>query len=131
LRERPEDIPLLAQHFLRRYATETKKCCDSIDPKAMEAMQQYTWPGNVRELENAIERVVVVGKDRQVKLSDLPFIAAGWTTDWGELSLEELERQYISQLLASKGSNLSHVARVLRINRSTLYEKIKKYGLAH
>ena len=131
LRERPEDIPLLAQHFLRRYATETKKCCDSIDPKALEAMQQYTWPGNVRELENAIERVVVVGKDRQVKLSDLPFIAAGWTTDWGELSLEELERQYIGQLLASKGSNLSHVARVLRINRSTLYEKIKKYGLAH
>ena len=94
-------------------------------------MRHYSWPGNVRELENAIERAVVVGKDRQVKLSDLPFIAAGGSTEMGELSLEELERQYISQLLASKGSNLSHVARVLRINRSTLYEKIKKYGLAH
>ncbi|MGO9394732.1 MAG: sigma-54-dependent transcriptional regulator [Desulfobaccales bacterium] len=131
LRERPEDIPLLAKHFLRRYAIDAKKCCDSISQQALEAMQHYSWPGNVRELENAIERVVVVGKDRQVKLSDLPFIAAGGATDLGELSLEELERQYISQLLASKGSNLSHVARVLRINRSTLYEKIKKYGLAH
>ncbi len=131
LRERLEDIPLLAQHFLRRYATETKKKCDSIHPRALEAMQQYPWPGNVRELENAIERAVVVGKSRQIKLGDLPFIAAGGTTEWGELSLEELERQYISQLLATQGNNLSHVARVLRINRSTLYEKIKKYGLAH
>ncbi|MFZ0052688.1 MAG: sigma-54 dependent transcriptional regulator [Desulfobaccales bacterium] len=131
LRERPEDIPLLAQHFLKRYATETKKKCDSIHQRALEAMQQYPWPGNVRELENAIERAVVVGKDRQIKLCDLPFIAAGGMTELGELSLEELERQYITQLLASKGSNLTHVARILGINRSTLYEKIKKYGLAH
>jgi DNA-binding NtrC family response regulator len=131
LRERLEDIPLLAQHFLRRYAIETKKCCDSISQQALEAMQQYPWPGNVRELENAIERVVVVGKGRQVKLSDLPFIAAGGATEMAELSLKELERQYISQLLATRGNNLSHVAKVLGINRSTLYEKIKKYGLAH
>ena len=74
LRERPEDIPLLAQHFLRRYATETKKKIDSIHPEAMEAMRRYSWPGNVRELENAIERAVVVGKGRQIKLSDLPFV---------------------------------------------------------
>ncbi len=130
LRERPEDIPLLAQHFLRRYATETKKKIDSINPRALEAMQQYSWPGNVRELENAIERAVVVGKGRQIKLSDLPFAAAPrGMMEGGELSLDELERQHIARILATKGGNLSNVARVLRINRSTLYEKIKKYGL--
>ena len=68
LRERPEDIPLLAQHFMRRYATETNKKIDSIHPEALEAMRRYPWPGNVRELENAIERAVVVGKGRQIKL---------------------------------------------------------------
>jgi DNA-binding NtrC family response regulator len=130
LRERTEDIPLLAQHFLRRYATETKKKIDSIHPKALEAMAQYGWPGNVRELENAIERAVVVGKGRQIKLGDLPFLAAGVAPEFGDLSLEELERQHIARLLTAKGGNLSLVARVLRINRSTLYEKIKKYGLS-
>ncbi len=129
LRERPEDVPLLAQHFLRRYATETKKKIDSIHPKALEAMQRYSWPGNVRELENAIERAVVVGKGRQIGLSDLPFVTARGAAELGELSLEEMERQHIARLLATKGGNLSNVARVLRINRSTLYEKIKKYGL--
>jgi DNA-binding NtrC family response regulator len=131
LRERPEDIPLLAQHFLRRYATETKKKCDSINQRALEAMQQYPWPGNVRELENAIERAVVVGKGRQIKRGDLPFVAPGAAAELGDLSLEELERQHIARLMDTQGGNLSHVARVLRINRSTLYEKIKKYGLAH
>ena len=76
LRERPEDIPLLAQHFLRRYATETNKKIDSIHPEALEAMRDYSWPGNVRELENAIERAVVVGKGRQIKPGDLPFVSA-------------------------------------------------------
>ncbi len=131
LRERLEDIPLLAQHFLRRYATEIKKKIDSIHPKALEAMQRYFWPGNVRELENAIERAVVVGKGRQIKRGDLPFVGPGGAAELGELSLEEMERQHIAHLLATKGSNLSNVARVLRINRSTLYEKIKKYGLSH
>ena len=131
LRERLEDIPLLAQHFLRRYATEIKKKIDSIHPKALEAMQHYFWPGNVRELENAIERAVVVGKGRQIKRGDLPFVGPGGAAELGELSLEEMERQHIAHLLATKGSNLSNVARVLRINRSTLYEKIKKYGLSH
>jgi DNA-binding NtrC family response regulator len=131
LRERPEDIPLLAQHFMRRYATETNKKIDSIHPEALEAMRRYPWPGNVRELENAIERAVVVGKGRQIKLSELPFvIPAGGAAEVGELSLEEMERQHIARVVAAEGGNLSNVAKVLRINRSTLYHKIKKYGLA-
>jgi DNA-binding NtrC family response regulator len=131
LMERPEDIPLLAQHFLWRYATETNKKIDSIQPEAMEAMRRYPWPGNVRELENAIERAVVMGKSRQVRLIDLPLaIPMEGAAEMEKLSLEEMERQHIARVLASGGGNLSNVAKILRINRSTLYQKIKKYGLA-
>ncbi len=131
LRERLDDIPLLAQHFLRRYATETNKKIDSIHPEALEAMRRYPWPGNVRELENAIERAVVVGKGRQTTLSDLPIgIPAGGAVEVGKLSLEEMERQHIARVIATEGRNMSRVAKVLCINRTTLYHKIKKYGLA-
>jgi DNA-binding NtrC family response regulator len=131
LRERPEDIPLLAQHFLWCYATETNKKIDSIHPEAMEALRRYPWPGNVRELENAIERAVVVGKGRQIQLNDLPFvIAVGGAAEMEKMSLDEIERQHIARILAIEAGNLSNVAKILRINRSTLYAKIKKYGLA-
>ena len=129
LRERPEDIPLLAQYFLRRYATETNKKMDSILPEAMEAMRRYSWPGNVRELENALERAVVVGKGRQLKPTDLPFVV-GAEEEVAGLSLEDVERRYIAQVLASAKGHISNAAKVLRINRTTLYHKIKKYGLA-
>ena len=132
LRERPEDIPLLAQHFLWCYATETNKKIDSIQPEAMEALRRYPWPGNVRELENAIERAVVVGKSQQIQLADLPFaIAIKGAAEMEKLSLEEMERRHIGRVLAIEAGNLSNVARILRINRSTLYAKIKKYGLVH
>ena len=131
LRDRQEDIPLLAQHFLRRFATETNKKIDSIHPAALEAMHNHSWPGNVRELENAIERAVVVEKGRQIKLSDLPFVSPGDVdAETGKLSLEEIERQHIARILASEGGNISNTARVLGINRTTLYHKIKKYGLS-
>jgi len=130
LRERPEDIPLLAQHFLRRYAAETNKPVDSIHPQALEAMCKYHWPGNVRELENAIERAVVVGKNRQIRLQDLPFVSsAAQVAEAGGLSLEEVERQHIIKVLAEQGGHISNAAKVLKINRTTLYQKIKKYGL--
>ena len=130
LRERPEDIPLLAEHFLRRFATETGKKIDSIHPEALAAMQRYAWPGNVRELENAIERGVVVGQAREIKLGDLPPLSAppGMEED-GNRSLAKMERHYIAQVLAAESGNISNAAKVLRINRTTLYNKIKKYGL--
>jgi DNA-binding NtrC family response regulator len=131
LRERPEDIPLLTQHFLWCYATETNKKIDSIHPEAMEALRRYPWPGNVRELENVIERAVVVGKSREITLNDLPFgIAPGGAAEMQKWSMEEMERQHIARVLAVEGGNLCNVAKILRINRSTLYAKIKKYGLA-
>jgi len=131
LRERPDDIPLLAQHFLWRYAIEMNKKIDSIQLEAMEVMRRYPYPGNVRELENAIERAVVVGKSRQIQLSDLPFaIAVGDAAEMEKLSLAEMERQHIARVLTIEDGNLSHAAKILRVNRSTLYNKIKKYGLA-
>ncbi len=131
LRERPEDIPLLAQHFLWCYATETNKKIDSIHPEAMEALRRYPWPGNVRELENVIERAVVVGKSREITLNDLPFgIAVGGEAEMEKLSLEEIECQHIARVLAIEAGNLTNVAKILGIHRSTLYAKIKKYGLA-
>lgn len=130
LRERPEDIPLLAQYFLRRYATETNKKMDSIHPEALEAMRRYSWPGNVRELENALERAVVVGKGRQLKPKDLPFVVGAEEEEVAGLSLEDVERRYIAQVLASAKGHISNAAKVLRINRTTLYHKIKKYDLA-
>jgi DNA-binding NtrC family response regulator len=130
LRERLEDIPLLAEHFLRRYATETGKKIDSIHPEALAAMRRHAWPGNIRELENAIERAVVVGKGRQIKPGDLPFVSApGGAEEVANLTLEEIERRHIALVLAEKGGHISNTAKVLGINRNTLYEKIKKYGL--
>ena len=130
LRERPEDIPLLAEHFLRRYATETGKKIDSIHPEALTVMRRYAWPGNIRELENAIERAVVVGKGRQIKPGDLPFVSGpDGAEEVANLPLEEIERRHIALVLATEGGHISNAAKVLRINRNTLYEKIKKYGL--
>ncbi len=131
LRERQEDIPLLAHHFLRRFATETNKKIDSIHPAALEAMRRYPWPGNVRELENAIERAVVVEKGRQIKPEDLPFlIPEAAARETKKLSLEAIERQHIARILAAESGNISIAARILGINRTTLYHKIKKYGLS-
>ena len=130
LRERPEDIPLLSQHFLYRYATETGKKIDSIRPDALAAMRRYAWPGNIRELENAIERAVVVGKGRQIKPDDLAFLFA--STDAEEvarLSLEDIESRHIAVVLAAEGGHISNAAKVLGITRGTLYEKMKKFGL--
>ncbi|MGQ9921839.1 MAG: sigma-54-dependent transcriptional regulator [Desulfobacca sp.] len=130
LRERVEDIPLLAHHFLRRFATETNKKIDAIHPDALEAMKRYSWPGNVRELENAIERAVVVEKGRQITVADLPFITSGGQEpEAPKLTLEEMERQHIARILAAQRGNISTTAKILGINRTTLYHKIKKYGL--
>ncbi|MDD3581285.1 MAG: sigma-54 dependent transcriptional regulator [Desulfobacca sp.] len=129
LRERRGDIPLLAEHFLVRYAAETNKKIDSIHPEALEAMRNYDWPGNVRELENAIERAVVIGKGRQIQLADLPFLGPTDRSAAVGRSLEEMERQHIAQVLEAEGGNISRTAQVLKINRTTLYHKLKKYGL--
>ena len=128
LKNRREDIPLLAEHFLHRYIQETKKPIDSIHRDALDEMMLYDWPGNVRELENAIERAVVVGKSRRLMAEDLPIFHADNTLPKNG-TLKEIEKNHIQQTLQNNNWNISKCAKLLGVDRSTLYNKMKRYGI--
>jgi DNA-binding NtrC family response regulator len=129
LSRRKEDIPLLAEHFLHRFVQETNKTIDKISREAMDELMLYDWPGNVRELENAIERAVVVGKDRQILPEDLPILCYGPFHAPQNNSLKEVEKNHIQQILTDNDWNIARSAKILGIDRSTLYSKIKKYEI--
>lgn len=144
LRERLSDIPLLAGHFLRKFAQETGREVVGFSDAAMSAMQRYNWPGNVRELENAIERGVVLSRHPQIDADDLPepvqfynaprptTSRAGETYDTPmplEQALETPERRIIEAALHRNGWNRQNTAAELDINRTTLYKKMRKYRL--
>ncbi len=129
LRERREDIPLLTEHFLRRFSHETNKAIDQISREAIDEMMLYEWPGNVRELENAIERAVVVGKGRKITAEELPIFHPERSTPATDKSIKEVEKAHIAQILNENNWNIAKTAKVLEINRSTLYAKIKGYGI--
>jgi len=129
LSQRKEDLPLLAEHFLCRFAQETNKPIDKINREAMDELMLYDWPGNVRELENAIERAVVVGKERQVLPEDLPIFCHQPSPAASAATLTEMEKRHIQQVLRQNDWNIASSARILGIDRSTLYSKIKRYGL--
>ncbi|MBW1803630.1 MAG: sigma-54-dependent Fis family transcriptional regulator [Deltaproteobacteria bacterium] len=129
LRDRKDDIPLLAEHFLRRFSQETNKPVDQISREAMDEMMLYEWPGNVRELENAIERAVVVGKERRIMPGDLPIFNPEHICLPSNDSLKEVEKNHIAQILGDNQWNISRSAEILGIDRSTLYSKIKRYNI--
>lgn len=129
LRRRKQDIPLLADHFLHRYVQETHRPVDHISRGALDEMMVYDWPGNVRELENAIERAVVVGKARQILPEDLPIVCRATVAAARATTLEDVEKAHIRQILSDHQWNVARSARVLGIDRSTLYSKIKRYAL--
>ncbi len=129
LRERKEDIPLLAEHFFSRYCQETNKHFDRISRGAIDEMMLYDWPGNVRELENAIERAVVVGKDRTILAEDLPIFPLEQTSVDSSRSMKDVEKIHIMHILDETRWNIARTAKILGINRSTLYTKIKVYGI--
>jgi two-component system response regulator HydG len=129
LRKRQGDIELLAHYFLRRYNQELNKQVTGIAEEALEALKRYDWPGNVRELENVIERAVVIGKKRKIGPSDLPFEGGRVALRPSGGSLEDVEKAHISEMLRTCDWNISQTATQLGINRTTLYKKIKKYGL--
>lgn len=130
LRERRTDIPLLAEHFRERFARQMDKRITGIRPSAMEVLVQGDWPGNVRELSNAIERAMVVGRPPEIMPEDLPgqrrLAPAGAAGD----SLAEVERRHILQILDRTGWNVTRAAELLEVDRVTVYNKIKKYGLS-
>ena len=129
LRERKEDIPLLGDHFLKRFCQETNKPIQKISRPAMDEMMLYDWPGNIRELENAIERAVVVGKMLQIMPEDLPIACIPQYDKPSDHKLTTIERYHIQKVLEDNDWNISTSAKLLGIDRSTLYSKIKRYQL--
>lgn len=132
LRERKEDIPLLARHFLKKYRTSRRQIED-ISREALDYLVSYNWPGNVRELENAIERAVVLAKNSFVQAEDLALsthsLARGEGMSLPSKSLWEVESYLIKSVLEEAGWNLKKAARILQISRTTLYSKINKHKI--
>ncbi len=129
LRERKEDIPILAQHFLHRFSQETNKIIDKINREALDEMMLYEWPGNVRELENAIERGVVVGRGREICPENLPIFNPEHVLFSKGTTLKDVEKFHISEVLKANRWNISKCSKILGIDRSTLYNKIKLYKI--
>lgn len=128
LRERKEDIPLLVEHFIHKYCLSMNKPPISIDVSALNRIQEFNFPGNIRELENMIERAIVIGNGKRITLKDLPedkTILSGSSAE----SLDDFEKAFILQILNKYEWNISKTARALRVDRVTLYNKIKKYNL--
>jgi DNA-binding NtrC family response regulator len=129
LREHKEDIPILAEHFLHRFARETNKPIDRIGREALDELMLHDWPGNVRELENAIERAVVIGKGRIILPQDLPILRPEQATVPSGRSLADMERAHVISVLRDNQWNIARSAEVLGIDRSTLYGKMKRYEI--
>jgi DNA-binding NtrC family response regulator len=134
LRERRDDIPLLAMSFLREFAEENGKKLEGFDPKARQALYAYPWPGNVRELRNSVESAVVMSSEGLVGLDDLPPNVRSSSEERDVRvpvgsTLEEAEKILIRETLAAQGGNKSRTAEILGIGRKTLYQKIEEYGL--
>ncbi len=136
LRDRKEDIPLLAAHFLKKYNDQENKQIEGISPEALELLMVYNWPGNVRELENAIERAVVLTVDKEIGAKELPaavrslgekklYESDNTLSSW----IEKLEEEALRQALLENEGNISKTAKKLGIGRATIYRKAKKYGL--
>jgi DNA-binding NtrC family response regulator len=130
LRERREDIPLLAMHFLRQYASRYRKRLTAFDMPAMQALLEHPWPGNVRELDHAIERAVLMSQEQTVKTSDLGLRTRDSGQRVEEMSLEEVEAFLIKKALARYSGNVSQAADALGLSRSALYRRLQKYGLS-
>ncbi len=127
LRERTEDIPFLVDYFIRKYCISMNKQLVTIDPPALKRLEEYPFPGNIRELENMIERAIVIGNGKKIYLKDLPIgkEESGYSVE----SLNDFEKVFIQQILDKYSWNISRAAKALKVDRVTLYNKIKKHGL--
>jgi len=135
LRERKDDIPLLVEHFLKIYSQGTGKPMKTVSPEAFDILMRYDWPGNVRELENALERAVILQEGRIIMSEDLPEKLRLRSRDKSDsvvsvanLTLDELEKEYLLKVLEETGWHKKRAASILGINASTLYRKLQRYG---
>ncbi|MCF8308690.1 MAG: sigma-54 dependent transcriptional regulator [Bacteroidales bacterium] len=128
LRERKEDIPVLVDYFIEKYCKSMNREKVDIDKAAIKRLEEYDFPGNVRELENMIERALVIGNSKSIRLKDLPLESGEQATTPVE-SLNENEKKHIKNILDKYDWNISRAAKILQVDRATLYNKIKKYNL--
>jgi DNA-binding NtrC family response regulator len=126
LRQRREDIPLLVDHFVRKFGLAMNKRIVRVAPAAMELLQRYDWPGNVRELENAVERAMVLAQEPELGEGD--FHVAPRAGEAAPLTLEDVERAHILRVVEQCGGNQTRAAEILDIDRVTLHNKLKHYG---
>ena len=130
LRDRREDIPLLAAHFLNRYASRYRKQMEGIDPSALQVMLQHPWPGNVRELDHTIERAVLMARSQRIEASDLGLNQTRASSQALEdMSLESVESILIRKALTRANGNVSQAAEALGLSRGALYRRMEKYGI--
>ena len=127
LRDRTADIPLLVEYFIKKYCLSMNKPPALIDPTALKRLQEFNYPGNIRELENMIERAIVVGDGKRITLRDLPLEKT--IVNSSAESLDDFERAFILQILHKYSWNISRTAKALKVDRVTLYHKIRKYDL--
>jgi transcriptional regulator with PAS, ATPase and Fis domain len=127
LRERAEDIKMLVDYFIKKYCTAMSRNIVTIDSAALKKLEKLDFPGNVRELENMIERAIVIGNGKEIRLKDLPMASEAIGTNIE--SLDELEKKHVLQILKKYNWNISQSAKALKIDRVTLYNKIKKHNL--
>ena len=129
LRERREDIPALAQHFLQRHGQRYRKSISGFEPEALQSLLEHPWPGNVRELDHAVERGVLMAETERVRPADLALRrGADGPARLEEMSLEDVESLLVQKAIARYGGNVSHAARALGLSRSALYRRLEKYG---
>jgi two-component system, NtrC family, response regulator HydG len=128
LRDRREDIPLLVNHFLNKFSVATSRPAPQISGEALEVLLRHDWPGNVRELENAVERALVVSRGSEIRPQDFSFQFQPDEPRAGK-TLDDVERAHIERILRETQHNLSRAARILDIDRTTLYNKLRRYGL--
>ncbi len=137
LRERGDDVPLLLEHFVEKFAARAKRQVNGIEPEALAVLKNYDWPGNIRELEHAIERAVFLGKGSRIGLEDLPpnVVANGESSVVlaqalrRQLTLRDLEREYVAKVLEATNGNKTEAAKILGVDRTTLYRKLEEYKL--
>jgi DNA-binding NtrC family response regulator len=130
LRERREDIPLLARHFLQQFAVRYRRDLTGFSADGMRALLEYSWPGNVRELAHAIERATLLAEAEVVRAVDLRFApVSGSTPQLDQMSLEDVERLLITKALERYGGNVSLAAQALGLSRSALYRRLQRHGL--
>jgi DNA-binding NtrC family response regulator len=130
LRDRKDDIPLLASYFLQKLSQERKKEVISFSPEVMEILLAHSWPGNVRELENVVDHAIIIAKQEKILPKDLPQHLLLKPVATQELAtLQDFEKDLILRTLQETNWNKHKASKKLNINRSTLYGKMKRYGL--